>query len=235
MVSRENGTGSVGEPGQKDVLMFEVGDVQADEYGAVNLAATLQPVSAAHINENRVAPGLVASGVDGVTADGATTGENGTDQVDGDESMADDTADNATVTGNQDTQNGALHDSTLMPPPAAPASLLYTIKPSDPSRHLRKGRDDHYHSCRLVLCTVILFRAGQAKEARTLGQFTIDLIGSARWSENLAMYTNAGPDEDEMATLSDNLAHALWMLENFDTVQAGFLRLLIPFLIQFQY
>lgn len=82
-----------------------------------------------------------------------------------------------------DTEKPRLSYNGSMPPPAAPASMLYTLRASVTAKQGSAQVDDPFICSRLALAAVTLFRMGKAKEAKAVGQFGVDLLGEQRWHE----------------------------------------------------
>ena len=117
-----------------------------------------------------------------------------------------------------------------MPPPAAPASMLWSLRPSQRSKQPGEQIHDPSICGRLIAVTVILFRMGKANHASNLGQFTIDLIGKELWDQELPTYMNAPPlddDNDAILPLLKGTVEILKNPERGDLVSAGFLEAIV--------
>lgn len=110
---------------------------------------------------------------------------------------------------------------TALGPPAAPASMFWTFEQG----HRAKAPDDQVHDPyivgRLVAAVIILFRAGDIKRAKVIGQFAIDVLGKERWHECLMPYLASKPDlGDRQAVhgLLEEAQQALTLLESHSAV-----------------
>lgn len=113
--------------------------------------------------------------------------------------------------------------SFLMPPPAAPASMLFSLKPSARARPSANLIKDLAIIGRLVAPIVTLFRQGKAEKARALGVFTLDCIGQAAWDEYLAEYMNAPQLQDDEKWVNYFLCEAVILMRPGYPEQAGYL------------
>ena len=118
----------------------------------------------------------------------------------------------------------------LMPPPAAPASMLWSIRPSDTARHEDDQTTDGFVYARLISAVVTLFRMGKGKESKAIAQYTIDLIGEKLWKEQLAHYMSIGPEPDDGNWVPMLLSEAAEDLKRVDPVSSGFLSILMAML-----
>lgn len=118
----------------------------------------------------------------------------------------------------------------LMPPPAAPASMLWSIRPSDTARHGDDQTIDGFVYARLISAVVTLFRMGKGKESKAIAQYTIDLIGEKLWKEQLAHYMSIGPEPDDGNWVPMLLSEAAEDLKRVDPVSSGFLSILMGLL-----
>ena len=118
----------------------------------------------------------------------------------------------------------------LMPPPAAPASMLWSIRPSDTARHEDDQTTDGFVYARLISAVVTLFRMGKGKESKAIAQYTIDLIGEELWKEQLAHYMSIGPEPDDGNWVPMLLSEAAEDLKRVDPVSSGFLSILMAML-----
>ena len=71
-------------------------------------------------------------------------------------------------------------ETDIMPPPTAPASMLYSLRSSGRARAPNQQITDPQPIAYLVASAVIMFRAGKGREAEKLGQFTIDISARLR-------------------------------------------------------
>lgn len=124
-----------------------------------------------------------------------------------------------TKNGGTDVQHSpAPNDTTLrtqsttakMGPPVAPASFFWTLETSH--RALAVPVQDLYIVCRLVVVVVILFRAGNIRYAKVIGQYAVDLMRKKKWQERLPSYLSAQPepnDDDAVYALLEEARRAL--------------------------
>jgi hypothetical protein len=121
--------------------------------------------------------------------------------------------------------NGNPSDTaTSMPPPVAPASMLWSLQPSNTrSKPADEQLSEPSVIGRLVSACVILFREGSGAEARKLGQFTIDLIGQEAWFEYLRIYMNAAPLPEDREQIMTLLYEAVLFMKHVDLMSSAFL------------
>lgn len=111
----------------------------------------------------------------------------------------------------------------LMPPPAAPASMLWTLKPSNRAKWPNEQLHDPAFCRRLIAVAVILFRQGRARDTTALGQFTIDLIGENVWNEELPEYMRAEALSDDNEAVVPLLEQAAEIIRVDDPASSAFL------------
>lgn len=85
----------------------------------------------------------------------------------------------------------------LMGLPGAPASMFWTFEPGARAKDATDRIDDPYIACRLVAVVLILFRAGDIKYDKTIGRFTVDLVGKKKWCDSLPAYLSSKPDRGD--------------------------------------
>lgn len=124
-------------------------------------------------------------------------------------------------------ENGQLG---AMPPPAAPASMLYNIRASDTAKSTREQQKDPFVCSRLASAVVTLFRMGKAREAKALGQFAIDLMGEESWDEWLPLYMDEPPGKDDAEWVMTLLGDVAIALKTVDPASSGFLSILMSFM-----
>lgn len=123
--------------------------------------------------------------------------------------------------GADNTENGD------MPPPNAPASMLYKLRASDMAKKGAEQNDDPFICSHLAVSAVTLFRMGKAKESKAVGQFAVDLLGEERWHEWLLKYMNEPPGEDDERWALPLLSDVATALREEDRSSSGFLSILI--------
>lgn len=114
-------------------------------------------------------------------------------------------------------------DAALMPPPSAPASMLFTIKPTNA---IGKRHGDPFICTRLIAVAVTLFRQGKAKEAKALAQFTVDTIEGELWIKYLHTYMGSETESVDVTFAHELVEEAREELQKIDPVRAGFLGVL---------
>ena len=110
-----------------------------------------------------------------------------------------------------------------MPPPAAPASLLWSLKSSGRSKEKVHQIKDPAIGSRLTSSAVILFRLGKAKEAKAVGQFAVDLCGSDVWDESLPHYLDHPRIDDDERNLIPLLQEVASFITAVDPMSSAFL------------
>lgn len=116
--------------------------------------------------------------------------------------------------------------SALMPPPAAPASLLHSIRASNTAPPPGQRHRDPFICSRLIAVVVTLFRQGKGKEAKALAQFTVDLIEDELWDKYLQMYMSTGMESVDVTFVFELLEEAREEMVKVDPMRAGFLAVL---------
>lgn len=114
-------------------------------------------------------------------------------------------------------------EETMMSPPAAPASMFWTF---EPGRGAKKGDDrieDPYIGCRLIVAVVYLFRAGNVRYAKVIGQLAVDLMGQEMWHQHLPPYLSSPSDPGDVETVYSLLGEAHRQLRLFDLCSAAYL------------
>lgn len=129
------------------------------------------------------------------------------------------TGTNATTGGEKVTQG----EETTMGPPAAPASMFWTFEPGPGAKSADDQIEDPYIACRLIVAVVYLFRAGNIRYARVLGQLAVDLMGKEMWHQRLPQYLSALSDPGDVEAVYGLLGEAHRQLRLFDLRSAAFL------------
>ena len=147
--------------------------------------------------------------------------------VDGDEQQGNETHDRTSArpavqpAGEHTIQRA--NQMTFMPPPSAPASMLWSLKSSSRAKWLTQKLNDPAIYRRLISVTVILFSQGRAKESKAVGQFTIDLIGEVIWNEELPSFMEAAALPDDKDSIFPLLNQAAEIIKVHDPVSSAFL------------
>lgn len=119
-------------------------------------------------------------------------------------------------------------DCSLMPPPTAPASLLWSLKPSKKAKKVNSEvnglQTDPSIYRRLIAAVVILFRMGKALEAKKLGQYTLDLVGKRAWDEELPTYLGAQQEPGDADAVVPLLEQTVLMIRYYDPASSGYLQ-----------
>ena len=110
-----------------------------------------------------------------------------------------------------------------MPPPAAPASMLWSLQPSGRVNAAPELIGEPSVFGYLIPVCVILFRQGSAVEARKLGQYTIDLVGKKAWDAELPTYMAAPPLPDDRDQVMPLLRAAVQIVAYYDVTCSAFL------------
>lgn len=110
-----------------------------------------------------------------------------------------------------------------MPPPAAPASMLASITPSNRAKTHRETLTDPSILGRLVPAAVVLFRKGDAMMSKAIAQFTVDLVGKELWDEYLPIYQEAAEEPNDGDAVNGLLQEAIAIIRHYDQESAGFL------------
>ncbi len=112
---------------------------------------------------------------------------------------------------------------TSMPPPAAPASMLSSLRPSAQARGEGTQLKDPSYVVRLVGAAATLLRMGRASESRLIGQFTIDMAGQEAWSAELKERMEAAVQPDEALFVHKILDEAVEMIKLQDAAMGAYL------------
>lgn len=141
------------------------------------------------------------------------------------QSTGDSTAHNSDVLASAPTAPAPqVQTQPLMPPPAAPASMLANLKESWRAIPDKRLTDPSIVG-HLLPAIVILFRLGKAKQSEMIGQFAVDLIGEELWRQELPEYLNAPSRKDDEANLQHLLVGAIRIIRmtDSDAERAGYL------------
>ena len=124
---------------------------------------------------------------------------------------------------NKEPEASSTSEAALMPPPAAPASMLLQLQISKKAKPAAERVVDEAVIARLISVSVILFRQGTAANAKKLAQFTIDLVGKQKWDEELPAFMKAEPLPSDNDAVLPLLSGTVDILKPLDRTSSAFL------------